>query len=53
MKQITISDSEQAKIDVHKCLKLVEDAKKKCGDNEFLNTLEEKMKKLAESVDKL
>ena len=53
MKQITVSDPEQAKIDVHNCLKLVENAKKECGDNEFLNTLEEKMRKLVESVDKL
>ena len=49
----TVSDPEEAKKNVRDCLKMIIDAKKEYGDNEFLNMLETKMNKLAESVEKL
>ncbi len=53
MNPYVISDPDQAKIDARECLKIIQDAREKCGESEFLNELERKMEKLVESVDKL
>lgn len=53
MKKLTISNPDQAKQDAHICLKIVQDAKKDTEKSEFLDRLEEKMKKLVDSIDKL